>query len=226
MEVVEGLVERLYADAGNPTSFEANTLAVWQFCSGTSLVSGTDGEYVLPNVQRPYQWSDAMITGLLRDLHKKFSSNVKKHILQSVTVWRDDSPGKEDELVLLDGQQRLITLYLLLALLRWKGKKDPTTLSNPVEKYLRVCLVYYSTTTTTTTTTTAPLLLVFCILPVSTVSFYQQPSHCTCAGQEPVCVREDWGLVRHDDTAHPSAPARAAAFHQQVYPLQQQRCHG
>jgi len=80
------------------------------------VVGDIEGSFIVARYQRGFRWSDPEVLCLLRDLHENVD---KPYCLQPVVVQARD--GGEWELV--DGQQRLTTLYLLLRYLRVSGLK-------------------------------------------------------------------------------------------------------
>ncbi len=68
-------------------------------------VSQVEGQFLVPDYQRGYRWGKTEVTQLLEDLRV---SREERYYLQPVVVKRN---GPEWELV--DGQQRLTTLYLM-----------------------------------------------------------------------------------------------------------------
>ncbi|MDR1792569.1 MAG: DUF262 domain-containing HNH endonuclease family protein [Bacteroidales bacterium] len=72
-------------------------------------------QFVVPNYQRGYKWAvkeDNMrseVEKLMDNLINAFKSNIPSYFLQGVTVCEEDN-----NIVLIDGQQRTTTLYLLL----------------------------------------------------------------------------------------------------------------
>lgn len=79
-------------------------------------------EILLPEFQRGYVWSRAQVRGLMQSLYRKHPTG---HLL----IWRtyrpapargDDAAKHSHSLMLLDGQQRLTTLYVL-----FEGKAPP-----------------------------------------------------------------------------------------------------
>ncbi|KQZ88877.1 hypothetical protein ASD62_05735 [Phycicoccus sp. Root563] len=101
-------------------------------------------EFVIPAYQRPYQWTNDLLEGLWSDLGEMYvGSNPKRHYLGVLLGARELNAssavrGKQattygrNVWALVDGQQRLVTLLLLLAALRDAGtpavKRDATAL--------------------------------------------------------------------------------------------------
>ena len=75
------------------------------------LVGNIAGAFVVPSYQRGYRWGRAEVTRLLDDIR---DSGGNKYFLQPVVVKRRDD-GKWE---LVDGQQRLTTLFLILRYIR------------------------------------------------------------------------------------------------------------
>lgn len=90
-------------------------------------------EFLIPAYQRPYQWTGDLLEGLWSDLGEMYvGSNTKRHYIGVVlsvvepaprTAVRGTPPSKHGRTVwtLVDGQQRMVTLLLLLAALRDAG---------------------------------------------------------------------------------------------------------
>lgn len=79
--------------------------------------------FVIPSYQRGYRWEDTQVIELLRDLREFINENsedkeVQEYILQPIVVQAVEN--KNNEFVLIDGQQRLTTLYLILNYLNHK----------------------------------------------------------------------------------------------------------
>ena len=74
-------------------------------------VSSLHGDFVVPNYQRGYRWSKIDVERLLDDIFTFDEKNNQSYCLQPVVV---KSPSqKNGEFELIDGQQRLTTLFLI-----------------------------------------------------------------------------------------------------------------
>lgn len=71
----------------------------------TKLVGSIQGKFYIPSFQRGYRWSRDEVTRLLDDI---YSNGTKNYCLQPVVVRR-----RENSFELIDGQQRLTTLFLI-----------------------------------------------------------------------------------------------------------------
>ena len=75
-------------------------------------------QFCIPAYQRGYRWTPQQVTDLLDDLDAFLSRNTKEdgefYCLQPVVVMARRDGSWE----LIDGQQRLTTLYLIMAALR------------------------------------------------------------------------------------------------------------
>ena len=69
------------------------------------LVGSIQGKFYIPSYQRGYRWGQAEVTRLLEDV---YSNGTKNYCLQPIVVRR-----REDSFELIDGQQRLTTLFLI-----------------------------------------------------------------------------------------------------------------
>lgn len=81
------------------------------------LVSDVAGSFRVARYQRGYRWGEIEVKRLLDDI---WDSNGKPYSLQPVVVKRDGDDAWE----LIDGQQRLTTLYLIFAYLQRSGLKN------------------------------------------------------------------------------------------------------
>lgn len=71
----------------------------------TKHVGFVEGKFYIPSFQRGYRWGQDEVTRLLDDVN---SNGTKNYCLQPVVVRR-----REDSFELIDGQQRLTTLFLI-----------------------------------------------------------------------------------------------------------------
>ncbi len=79
-------------------------------------------KFIIPSYQRGYRWSNKEVTDLLEDIYnfsKTSRANDKDYYLQPVVVQK-----KDDEWIVLDGQQRLTTMLILLNYLKTQTSND------------------------------------------------------------------------------------------------------
>jgi len=81
------------------------------------LVGDIAGSFRVPRYQRGYRWGKLEVERLLNDI---WGNGDKDYSLQPVVVKRD----AEDEWELVDGQQRLTTLYLIFIYMQRAGHKN------------------------------------------------------------------------------------------------------
>lgn len=74
--------------------------------------------YNIPDYQRGYKWTDTDVKLLLDDIDKFNVSDGTFYCIQNITICRDKEYNYYN---VIDGQQRLTTLYIILC---WIGKKD------------------------------------------------------------------------------------------------------
>ena len=91
----------------------------------TKLVGSIQGDFYIPSYQRGYRWGKDEVSRLLDDIYSNGNNN---YCLQPVVVKRD---GERFELI--DGQQRLTTLFILLQYIRKEYKPKIS---------LKYCLTY------------------------------------------------------------------------------------
>jgi hypothetical protein len=80
------------------------------------------GDFFIPRYQRGYRWADTDVTRLLDDV---WASLDKEYNLQPVVVklYKKGADEKSNEWELIDGQQRLTTLFLILRYMQLQGWK-------------------------------------------------------------------------------------------------------
>lgn len=73
--------------------------------------------YVVPSYQREYVWDDAQVEKLLLDIHDEYSENGdgdSEYFIGSIVV----TPTGDGTFELIDGQQRITTVFLILCSIR------------------------------------------------------------------------------------------------------------
>lgn len=71
----------------------------------TKLVGKIEGDFFVESYQRGYRWGTEEVRRLIEDI---YSNGEKNYCLQPIVVKRDN-----DKFELIDGQQRLTTLFLI-----------------------------------------------------------------------------------------------------------------
>lgn len=89
-----------------------------------------NNEYIfhMPTYQRGYRWESLQVTNLLDDIWEFFLNKDKQNLgkyycLQPIVIKKKSTEGIEWELI--DGQQRLTTIYILLKLLENRDFPEP-----------------------------------------------------------------------------------------------------
>lgn len=93
-----------------PTTIEVNKQNVDSF-----LGSGKTNPFVIPEYQRPYAWTDEQVETLFNDLWEFTATNggterEGTYFLGSIVAYKNDKGEQE----IIDGQQRITSLFLLL----------------------------------------------------------------------------------------------------------------
>ena len=84
-------------------------------CDKKTLSEIFDWRYRIPDYQRPYAWEIEHVENLLADTFEAYKEkHTSKYFLGSMVLKKID--GSEFEV--LDGQQRLTTIFLVLAVIR------------------------------------------------------------------------------------------------------------
>ena len=71
--------------------------------------------FTIPIYQRPYSWTDSQIDDLYRDLNDAITGDAPDYFLGTLVTTRNPEEGR---LTIIDGQQRLVTVSVLIAAIR------------------------------------------------------------------------------------------------------------
>ena len=94
---------------------------------GTSvlnLVGGLDKVFIIPPFQRNYDWSYEQCEELFHDIEKAYKTSTTHYLGNIVYYMGKNSGASFNELILVDGQQRITTILLLLCAIRDYYKKE------------------------------------------------------------------------------------------------------
>lgn len=92
------------------------------------IQSNSGSQFVIPIYQRNYTWSNEHVDRLLKDLEKLVNDTSLHHFIGTIIFL--EAEGKHiTELSIVDGQQRIITVFLMLYALRNIAKKKSS--ANP-----------------------------------------------------------------------------------------------
>ena len=101
-----------------------------------NFIGGLDKVFIIPPFQRNYEWSNKQCEELFSDIENAFKKQ-KAHYLGNIVYYFGDNNGAEfQELILVDGQQRISTIVLLLCALR-DCEKDAEFQSKITTRYLK-----------------------------------------------------------------------------------------
>ncbi len=92
------------------------------------MIEGTK-QYVVPLFQRTYSWSETHWETLWKDICDIYESDSRKsHFIGSIVSMQTTSvPQGVSKFLLIDGQQRLTTIFIILTLLRDKANSNNNT---------------------------------------------------------------------------------------------------
>lgn len=77
------------------------------------LITKSNTQFIIPIYQRNYDWTEKHCKVLLNDI-KEAGKNKKEHFIGSIVYVNDNKPVTSiKELIVVDGQQRLTTIYLI-----------------------------------------------------------------------------------------------------------------
>lgn len=88
-----------------------------------NMLSNNDVTFFIPPYQRNYEWTEEQCEIFFNDIVKTHDQNINGHVSEhffgSITYFQTETPfGQPDQLVLIDGQQRITTTMLFLVALR------------------------------------------------------------------------------------------------------------
>lgn len=103
------------------------------------IIEGTI-QYVVPLFQRAYSWTKSEWEALWDDIITLCEQeNPRVHFMGSiVTMPADSAPGGCPKYILIDGQQRITTIFILLAALRDKAKPVDQKLADQIQNTILV----------------------------------------------------------------------------------------
>ena len=97
-------------------------------------IFSSDFDYEIPAYQRPYAWTEDQTGKLFKDLYEAYSdpeSSEDNYFLGSIVLIKEENKPHAD---VIDGQQRLTTLTILLAVL---ASRLPESNQATLKKYIR-----------------------------------------------------------------------------------------
>jgi len=80
-----------------------------------SIGSLMEQKLIIPSYQRPYTWSEKQVIALIEDIIEAFNNKNEHYLLGNMIFYK-----KKEKLEIVDGQQRSITLGLMLKVLGYK----------------------------------------------------------------------------------------------------------
>ena len=100
-------------------------------------------QYVVPLYQRTYSWKEKHWEQLWDDLLEIYAlPTPRNHFIGSVVTQQvTTAPEGASKYTLIDGQQRMTTLFILLSVVRQFAKSDTKTWGNLAEEIQNTCLV-------------------------------------------------------------------------------------
>lgn len=69
----------------------------------------SNGKFIIPYTQRPYEWSNSQVERLFEDIIAIYEGKKEQHILNFITIYLED-----DHQNIFDGQQRTVTLLIFI----------------------------------------------------------------------------------------------------------------
>jgi uncharacterized protein with ParB-like and HNH nuclease domain len=93
-----------------------------------------DRKLSVPIYQRAYAWTDEQVTELLKDLSDAIITRSEEYFLGTVVLTK----GQAGRQMVIDGQQRLVTVTILIAAIKdyFEGEGDNDRASEIKKKYL------------------------------------------------------------------------------------------
>ncbi len=82
-----------------------------------NLLSKEEFNLAIPDYQRPYVWNKQSVYMMFNDIKVAFEEQLEEYRLGTIILHKDKDKNNKDRYNIVDGQQRLITLSLLLYIL-------------------------------------------------------------------------------------------------------------
>ncbi len=102
----------------------------------SNFIGGLDKVFIIPPFQRNYEWSKEQCEELFHDIEDAYTKK-KNHYLGNIVYYLGENNGAEyQELILIDGQQRVTTIILLICALRDSNKLNEELKRKVSTKYL------------------------------------------------------------------------------------------
>ena len=103
-------------------------------------------DYLIPMYQRNYAWGEGEITQLIQDVLDKIpgppsNGNATPYYIGTLVVFHKSTTGDHPLYEVIDGQQRLTTLYLLASYLRYK---EGSAAASTLDWFTRPCVRFES----------------------------------------------------------------------------------
>lgn len=106
---------------------------VWVF---SDLIEKNKRQFKVPVYQRNYDWSTIECEKLFYDILYAFDTD-KKHFTGTIVYIVDNTTSTLDEVLIIDGQQRLTTLYILLkTLLDYSNEMNSVRVKEEIEEVI------------------------------------------------------------------------------------------
>jgi hypothetical protein len=100
-----------------------------------SELLGEPGQYEVPHFQRAYSWRRAQWDTLWADIQELYElGTAQPHFMGSVVLLTENNDHSNPTKLLIDGQQRMVTLSLFLAALRDRAWADHPTLARRIDE--------------------------------------------------------------------------------------------
>lgn len=100
-------------------------------------------QYVVPLYQRTYSWEEEQWEQLWDDLLEIYTMEVpKNHFIGSVVTQQiPNQPESVSRYTLIDGQQRMTTMFILLSVIRQRAAAEPDIWNRLGDEILNTCLI-------------------------------------------------------------------------------------
>ncbi|MBE8232997.1 MAG: DUF262 domain-containing protein, partial [Endozoicomonadaceae bacterium] len=116
--------EQLFADETNVHKFKK--------------LPKSGNEFEVPSFQRYYSWKEKQIQDLLEDIKDSIEANDENFFLGPILLRRTEDPRKFH---IIDGQQRLVTLSMIISQILHYIEKDGATKSEDISRGKRCLLI-------------------------------------------------------------------------------------